>query len=367
MARTGKQTWIIGLGEARSAPKRDDLAINELAWEAISPALEDAGVALSQITGAATASQDFWDGRTISSMNVNELVGGTTGSEAKVAADGAQALAYAAARIADDDQHLNLVLAHAKESQGDPHAIEIAAFDPFFERQLDPDETVLAGLQAQQLYATGEFTPQHAAEVLAACRSRSEVLEHITAEQVLASPLSASPLHELDRAPFIDAAAALVVCSDSMRQALKAGGVRVAATSSRTSAYWSQRESLHEAPLAGQAAQEALALAGWSIDDVDYMELNTPYSTQQLIVAKALGLGGGEELVRRLRSDAAINPSGGWLAGAAGGVAGLRSVVRMTRLLRQRPSRALIYSTTGLCLQSHHIVLLESSAEEVSR
>lgn len=367
MGKTAKQTWIIGLGEARTAARRDDLAINELAWEAVSPALEDAGVTLAQITGAATASQDFWDGRTISSMNVNELVGGTVGSEAKVAADGAQALAYAAARIADDDQHLNLVLAHAKESQGDAHAIEMAAFDPFFERQLDPDETVLAGMQAQQLYASGEFGPQDAARVLAACRSRSQVLDKVSAEQVLASASSATPLHELDRAPRMDAAAALVICSDSVKERSGAAAVRVVATSSRTSAYWSQRPNLHEAAAARQAADDALAIAGWSMDQLDFIELNTPYSTQQLIVAKALGLGGGQELVERLERDEALNPSGGWLGGCAGTVAGLRSVVDIARRLRQRPGRALIHATTGLCLQSHHIVLLESSAEEVSR
>jgi hypothetical protein len=136
------------LGEARSALARDDVSITELAWEAVAPALVDAGVGLGEVEGAVTASQDFWDGRTISSMSVNEVVGGTLGSEAKVAADGVLGLGYALARIEDRDQRLNLVLAHAKESQGDAHTIELAAFDPYFERQLGPDESVLAAFEA---------------------------------------------------------------------------------------------------------------------------------------------------------------------------------------------------------------------------
>ncbi|MBV8221515.1 MAG: hypothetical protein JO325_23870, partial [Solirubrobacterales bacterium] len=144
-------TWIIGSGQARTAPARDDVSITELAWEAVAPALADAGTSLPEIEGAVTASQDFWDGRTISSMSVNELVGGAFGSEAKVAADACLGLGYAHARIADCDQRLNLALAHAKESQGDVHAIEVAAFDPYYQRALDADETVVAAMQAQLL------------------------------------------------------------------------------------------------------------------------------------------------------------------------------------------------------------------------
>ena len=174
-------TWIIGFGEARTARARDDVSITELAWEAVAPALADAGTSVKELDGAVTASQDFWDGRTISSMSVNELVGGVYGSEAKVAADGCQALGYALARIEDDDQDLNVVLAHAEESQGEMHAIEAAAFDPYYERALEPDETlVVAAFQAQLLYDESPFEPEHAARLVAAARARSEVLEPLS-------------------------------------------------------------------------------------------------------------------------------------------------------------------------------------------
>src|SRR5579884_3984157 len=93
------EACVIGVGGAAAAPTRDDVNTTELAWEAISAALDEAGVALREIEGAVTASQDFWEGRTISSMAVNEVAGGTFRSEAKVAADGAMALLYAMTRI----------------------------------------------------------------------------------------------------------------------------------------------------------------------------------------------------------------------------------------------------------------------------
>ena len=170
MSTITTDTWIVGCGEATSALSRDDVSITEFAWEAIEPALQDAGTRLADVEGGVTASQDFWDGRTISSMSVNEIAGGTFRSEAKIASDACLALGYALARVQDGDQHLNVVVAHAKESQAEAHTIELAAFDPYFERALDPDDTVITAFQAQQLYARGTFTPEHAARVVAAAR-----------------------------------------------------------------------------------------------------------------------------------------------------------------------------------------------------
>ncbi|MCW3067175.1 MAG: hypothetical protein JWN32_4347, partial [Solirubrobacterales bacterium] len=212
MTSTTETAWIVGIGHALSAPARDDVNTTELAWEAVSAALLDAGVELGAIEGSVTASQDFWEGRTISSMAVNEIAGGTLGSEAKIAADGVMALLYAMARIEDGDQHLNLVLAHSKESQAEAHNVELAGFDPYFERALGPDETVAAALQASLYYARSGLGPEDAARVVVAARRRSAVLGEVSVEQVLASPSTADPLRELDRAPRMDAATALVVC-----------------------------------------------------------------------------------------------------------------------------------------------------------
>src|SRR3954470_11196258 len=212
MPPSPENAWIVGIGRARSAPQRDDVNTTELAWEAISGALQDAGVALAEIEGAVTASQDFWEGRTISSMAINEIAGGTLRSEAKVAADGAMAVLYAMARIEDGDQHLNLVVAHVKESQANPHTVELAGFDPYYERALDPDATIAAALQADLYYRRSGLGPEDAARVVAAARRRSDALEPVTPDDVLPSPPTATPLRELDRAPLMDTAVALVVC-----------------------------------------------------------------------------------------------------------------------------------------------------------
>jgi acetyl-CoA C-acetyltransferase len=363
MAR--ESAWVIGVGHAATAVARDDVNTTELAWEAISAALDDAGVRLAEIEGAVTASQDFWEGRTISSMAVNEVAGGTLGSEAKVAADGVMALLYAIARVQDGDQHLNLVVAHSKESQADPHGIELAGFDPYYERALDPDDTVAAGLQAGLYYARSGLGPADAARVVAAARARSEVLDDVTVEDVLASAPTCDPLRELDRAPRMDAATALVICDESTMRARDRSGVRLVGGAARAGAWWTARD-LARADEARDAADEALALEGWEPSSLTRIEINAPFAFQQLLIGEALGLGDGESLVRRLAGGdgtaGRVNADGGWLAGSATSVAGLAACGHAVAELRDRGGRALIHGATGICAQSHAIALLEGVA-----
>lgn len=365
MPTTSTDTWIVGCGEATSSLSRDDVSITEFAWEAIKPALDEAGTRLADVDGGVTASQDFWDGRTISSMSVNEIAGGTFRSEAKIASDACLALGYALARVQDGDQHLNVVVAHAKESQADPHTIELAAFDPYYERPLDPDDTVVAAFQAQQLYARGAITPEHGARVVSAARSRSAFLNAVSADDVLGSPATADPLRQLDRAPLVDAAAAIVICDGATADSLGKPKVRLAGAASRTAAYWRQRTDLCDASAAVDAVADALAVAGWRFSDLDHIEINAPFAHQNLMVAAALGLGEGEDAVARFEGadeGPVLNRSGAWLGGSAGSVAGLHSVVSLVNELRDAGGRALVHSTSGLGAQSHHVVLLEATA-----
>ena len=343
------RTYVVGLGETPFAPRRDDANTTELAGEAIREALADAGVDLTRITGVISASQDFWEGRTISSMAVNEVAGATFKAESKVAADGALAVGYAAARIATGNDSLMLVVAHCKESQADPHQVENAAFDPLDERLLDPDETVIAGFQAQLL----GFDLADRARVVAAARSRSQWLDPTTSEAVSASPETATPLRRLERAPLMDGACALVLCDEDTARRLERPAVRVASVATDTRPYWLDRD-LTTAPGLGRALAEALSTAGWD-DAPDHVELSAPFAHQALLFARELGAGGPEAF------EDGLSPTGGWLAGRPGVVAGLSGVVAAVRKVQGTTGRALAHGTTGLLTQSHHVVCLEGA------
>ena len=342
----GGRSYVVGIGETPFAPRRDDVNTTELAWEAIREALGDARVELAQITGVISASQDFWEGRTISSMAVNEVAGATFKAESKVAADGALAVGYAAARIATGSDSLMLVVAHCKESQADPHQVENAAFDPLGQRLLDPDETVIAAFQAQQL----DFDLADRARVVAAARSRSRWLEPADAAS---SPETATPLHELERAPRMDGACALVLCDEETAGRLGRAKARIASVATDTGSYWLDRD-LTEAPGLKSAFANALSAAGWD-DAPDHVELAAPFAHQALLFARELGAGGAEAF------ENGLCPTGGWLAGRPGVVAGLSNVIGGLRAVQGTSERALAHGTTGLLCQSHHVVCVEGA------
>lgn len=347
----GASSYVVGLGETRYAARRDDANTTELAWEAVREAIGDAGVELGEITGVISASQDFWEGRTISSMAVNEIAGATFKSESKVAADGALAVGYAAARIATGLDSLMIVVAHCKESQADAHTVENAAFDPLLQRPLDPDETVIAGLQAQLL----GFDLAERARVVAAARSRSSWLEGADAAAVAASPETASPLHDLERAPLMDGACALVLCDETTARRLGKPAVRLAGAATSTDSYWLDRD-LTAAPALKLAFADALASAGWD-DAPDHVELSAPFAHQALLFARELGAGGAESF-----ESGSLAPTGGWLAGRPGVVAGLSGVIAAARALQGGSGRAIAHGVTGLLAQSHHVVCLEAAS-----
>ncbi|MFV0463574.1 MAG: hypothetical protein ACK5MP_10345, partial [Nostocoides sp.] len=259
---------IIGVGQSVHAPRRDDVAHAELALEAIDEALADAGTTLGDIDNIVTASMDFWDGRTIANMAVSEVVGSYLKSEGRVCSDGIQALLYAWTRIAAGSFKLGLVVAHCKESEGIPHEIEAAAFDPYVQRRLDADGDVAAGLIAQRYYATSGQSPADAARAVVAARRAGRDnpkladLADIDENDVLNSPEIATPLRALDKAPLADGSCALVVATEDVARDLGARPVWVTGMGTSTEGFFVDRE-LAAVDALSQSVERARTMAGW--------------------------------------------------------------------------------------------------------
>ena len=142
---------IVGVAMSDRFEIRTELPPSDIVYPVVRDALADAGVSMDDVHSIVSCSQDIYDGRTISSMGVNEVLGGYLRSESKIAGDGLLALLYGAARIVSGEYDLTLVVAHCMESISDLHVVENAAFDPYVQRPLGPDNTVAAALQADRL------------------------------------------------------------------------------------------------------------------------------------------------------------------------------------------------------------------------
>ena len=78
-------------------------------------------------------SNDFMDGRTISSMAVGEAAGAHDKNISTVEGDGTFGALYGAMRVWAGFKS-TLVVVHAKGSEGDPRFITNGMFDPIFQR-----------------------------------------------------------------------------------------------------------------------------------------------------------------------------------------------------------------------------------------
>jgi acetyl-CoA acetyltransferase len=85
---------------------------------------------------------------------------------------------------------------------------------------------------------------------------------------------------------------------------------------------------------------------------VEVAELYAPFSHQEIILSRALGLG----------DDSVVNPSGGVLAGNLMMASGLSRVGEVfNRIVSGEIGRGVAHATSGPCLQHNLVAVLESA------
>ena len=353
---------IVGVGQTVHAPNRPDVDYSELVHEAVQAALKDAGIGILDVDNAVTAAMDFWDGRTIANMSTAEVVGSYLKSEARLCADAIAALTYGWSRVTNGAYRTALIVAHCKESAGNLHDIENAAFDSYHERRLDADGDVIAGMMARSLLEAGSIDLDTAAERVAAARGVSSEhpeltpLESVDAATIRSAATLADPLTVLDKAPPADGAAALVLVSEDTAADFDRSPVWVTGVGSSTDAFWADRDLTSTAEITS-AGRRARDMAGWNGSGPDLIETSAQFSFQIDQYAAALGATDGT----------AVNVSGGWHAGNPYIVTGLSRVIEGARQLRgdaggrqlENVERVLAHGTSGMVGQAHFVAALE--------
>src|SRR5205823_4388362 len=130
------------------------------------------------------------------------------------------------------------------------------------------------------------------------------------------------------------------LCGEETAKRLGRPAVRIAGAATATDSFWVDRD-LAAAPTFKRVVADGLRSAGW--DDVpERVELSAPFAHQALLFARELGHGGGAAAFER----GVLSPTGGWLGGRPGVVAGLSAALAGARELREGGGRALAHGTT---------------------
>ncbi len=329
---------ILGAAQSRHAARRDDVNYSELAFEVVSDLLAKAKWSHDRIDTVITASSDFWDGRTISDMAVQDAVGAAGKSASKVSMDGAFALAYAAARINSGAYRTCLVVAHGKASEGQPRRIASAAFDPIFQRPLGIDDHGALGLQARRFLEKRRLPVSVLAD--SAARSAEAVAKNPNAHRrETRHRMVADPLHDDEIAPDSDGACAVLLADAG-------GSVWLDGFGFATDVHGLGDRDLGEAGVLPQVFRATGAKPG----EIDVAEVHDASSAQTLLWAEALGL-------------STVNPSGGAMGAQPGFATGLVRVAEVFERLSCGEGRTgLAHGMTGFVGQAHCVWVLRRRA-----
>ncbi len=349
---------------AQSRYVRQDLELNEveMLMPVIHEALERSGIPRQEIGFTVSGSCDYLAGQPFAFVTALDAVGAWPPiRESHVEMDGAWALYEAWVRLQcarpGDAVESALVYSFGKSSLGDIRDVMTLQLDPYYVAPLWPDTVAVAALQARALLDAGVCTERDLAAV--AVRSRrdgksnpsAQVTGDFDVDALLAEPYIASPLRAHDCPPISDGAAAVVLAAGDLARRVCKRPAWITGIDHRI-----EPHGLGVRDLTASASTQLAGLrAGVAQGKVDVVEFHAPFTHQEIILRRALGL--------HLDDSVRVNPSGGALAANAVMVAGLARIGEAAqRVIDGDATRALAHATSGPCLQQNLVCVLEASS-----
>ncbi|MFD8691062.1 thiolase domain-containing protein [Streptomyces sp. NPDC059651] len=342
---------IVAFAQTDHLRRTDELSEVEMLMPILHQVLDATGLRTSDIGFTCSGSSDYLAGRAFSFTMALDGVGAHPPiSESHVEMDGAWALYEAWVKIQTGEADTALVYAYGKSSPGEVRDVLTRQLDPYYTGPLWPDSVALAALQAQALIDAGDT--DEAALAAIATRSRADASDNPHAQLSGAVPAGdylVQPLRTGDCPPIGDGAAAVILAAGDTARALCARPAWIRGIDHRIEAHGLGVRELTESPSTRLAAERA----GVFDRPVDTAELHAPFTSQEVVLRKALGLG----------DEVTVNPSGGALAANPVMAAGLiRLGEAAARIHRGESDRALAHATSGPCLQQNLVAVLEGES-----
>ena len=333
-----REIAVVAFAQTDHRRTMTELSEVEMLMPVLHQVLDRTGLKTADIDFTCSGSSDYLAGRAFSFTLALDGVGAWPPiSESHVEMDGAWALYEAWVKLRTGDADTALVYSYGKSTPGPLRDVLTRQLDPYYVAPLWPDSVSLAALQAQALIDAGETDEPALAAVGA--RSRG-------ADSEGQGDYVVRPLRRGDCPPVGDGAAAVILAAGERARELCARPAWIRGIDHRIEAHALGVRDLTDSPSARLAAEKA----GVFERPVDTAELHAPFSSQEVVLRKALGL---DDSVR-------VNPSGGALAANPVMAAGLvRLGEAAARIHRGESDRALAHATSGPCLQQNLVAVLE--------
>lgn len=333
--------------------RRSDLTETEMLIAVVDEALGTVGLKRSDIGFSCQGSCDYISGGTFSFVpNLDAMGAWPPIHESHVEMDGAWALYEAWVRMRHGDIDIAVAMGSGKSSTGDPAEIYPLELDPYYLAPLGVDPVSLAALQARQLIDAGTSSEREFAEI--AARSRRDAADNpkqqvrsaeTDVDKLLAEAYVRSPLRRSDLPPISDGASCAVLATARRARDLVERPAWIAGLDHRSEVHSPGLRDLTDSPSTRLAAEKA-----GGVDGVEVAELMAPFTSQEVVLRRALGLG----------DDVLVNPSGGALTGNPLMATGLVRIAEAAdRIITGGRNRTLGHATSGPLLQQNLVCVLE--------
>jgi len=354
-----------------------------LIYETVRGALDSAGLKKKDISTVISATNDYYDGRTISNAYCVEPGGAFLADESKVEMDGAHAVLYGMMRILSEKHKLAVVYGGSTPSVYPYHAARLYTTDPTWERvnMLLNDLTAGGfqmraymdkfGVSAEDIAKVAVKNLQNAAKNKNADPKSQKA--KVTVDDVMNSGTMSDPVTELMFAHVCDGFAALLLAPEKQALKITEDPIWITGVGLNQDAYYLGDKNLYENKSMELAAKTALKAAGKTPEDVDVAEIHEQFAHEELILAEAIGLaepGKAASLNSQIDGDLPINPSGGAISGNAPNATGIIRIIEAVKQLQGKAEGhqikdakcAVATGQIGLCAQNNIVYVLEGGA-----
>ncbi|MFH1243359.1 MAG: thiolase family protein [Pseudomonadota bacterium] len=375
-----RKVAIVDAVQTKHNDKLED-NIREIMFDVVRRLLDRVGIERSDIGTVVSSSSDYWQGIGCSNSYYYDAAGANLKSGSKAAEDSALGFHYGVMRVLSGQYSTALVVSVTKCSESPSvHALTHMGADPFFQRPVGLNETVVAGLQAREYMNRYGIREEHLARVVVknSGNARKNPNAHrgmeLTVEDVLSSPMMVYPLRQLDVPSTSDGACAVLLADEEFARDLTDTPVTVEGIGWSVNHSFLGDQDLLQGSLS-KAAEMAYRMAGIKepVKTIDVAEVCDTTSFHEILWTEQLGFcppGKGVELlndgVTSLDGTLPVNPSGG-LFGANPYVA--RGLIRIAEAALQikgeagelqvpNVKKALAHSVHGLGGQLQSVVIL---------
>ncbi|MEU8542511.1 thiolase domain-containing protein [Streptomyces sp. NPDC048717] len=351
MSERPRRVAIVAFAQSDHRRRTDEVSEVEMVMPVLHEVLGTMGLTAADIGFTCSGSSDYLAGRAFSfTMTLDGVGAWPPLSESHVETDGAWALYEAWVRLLTGETDTALVYAYGKSSPGSLRDVLSRQLDPYYTAPLWPDSVALAALQARALIDAG--TTDETALAAIAARGREDAAANPRAQLRGARPQGdyvVAPLRTGDCPPVGDGAAAVVLAAGDRARELCARPAWITGMDHRIEAHALGVRDLTDSPSTRLAAERAGAFAP-AARPLDTAELHAPFTSQEVVLRRALRLG----------DEVRVNPSGGAPAANPMMAAGLiRLGEAAARVHRGESHRALAHATSGPCLQQNLVAVLE--------